>query len=185
MTTPLGTAAAAKIFIALTALPTPTVSQIPALLEQQARPIQKTTSRSAIVVTGAQLTTVVANNDKYEESARPTTLNEKLIGEIRQWSLLNTDWDGEGAAAPSSKSIKEVVSFVRLLDNDILLPEPMLLSSGHVALYWNEGNLYADLEFLGDGRIAYFIKNNGDRHKGVVAFDSQKMPAVFPAIIRA
>ena len=41
------------------------------------------------------------------------------------------------------------------------------------------------LEFLGDGRIAYFIKNNGDKHKGVVAFDSQKIPVVFPAIIRS
>ncbi len=52
----------------------------------------------------------------------------------------------------------------------------MLLSSGHTALFWNEDNLYADIEFLGDGRIAYFIKKNGDKHKGVLEFKSQKMP---------
>ena len=85
---------------------------------------------------------------------------------------------------PMAQSIKEAVSFVRLLDDSILLPEPMLLSSGHAALYWNEGGLYADIEFLGNGRIAYFIKSNGDKHKGVLTFDSQKMPALFPALIR-
>jgi len=61
----------------------------------------------------------------------------------------------------------------------------MLLASGHVALYKNENGLYADIEFLGDGRIAYFIKRNGDKHKGVLTFDSQKMPAVFSALLSA
>src|SRR5690606_5941498 len=102
----------------------------------------------------------------------------------RSWSLLETNWDGEGALAPSPESLKQAVSFVRLL-SDIPLPEPMLLSSGRAALYWNENNLYADLEFLEDGRIAYFIKNNGDKHKGVLAFNSEEMPAVFPALIKA
>lgn len=185
MTTTLGTAAAANLFLALTAAAAPTVSQIPALLEQPARTIEKITSRSPIALMGAQFATTVANDDQYEVPVRPTTLSEKLIGEIRQWSLLGANWDGEGADAPLPKSLKEVVSFVRLLGNDIMLPEPMLLGSGHAALYWNEGDLYADLEFLGDGRIAYFIKKNGDRHKGVVTFDSQKMPAVFPTLIRA
>ncbi|MGH8580746.1 MAG: hypothetical protein ACREVK_11740 [Gammaproteobacteria bacterium] len=147
-TTSPGTASAANLFVALAVLPIPTVSQIPTVLEQQTHPILKTTSRSPILATDARVTTIIANHDKYEESARSTTFHEKLIGEIRRWSLLSADWDGEGAATPSTPSMKEAVSFIRLLGDDITLPEPMLLGSGHAALYWNEGSLYADLYSL-------------------------------------
>lgn len=111
------------------------------------------------------------------------TQKEKLASEIRGWSLLDDDWDGEGGLKPVNQSIKEAISFVALLDEKPILPEPMLLSSGHTALFWNEDNLYADIEFLGDGRIAYFIKKNGDKHKGVLEFKSQKMPPVFTALL--
>lgn len=182
MTKSLGTAAFANFFIALTVTPVPTVSQI---VEQQPRPIPRTTSRLALMATNIQLPTMVANDNNYEESVRLTTPYENIIGELRQWNLLGANWDGEGGATPEAQSIKEAVSFVRLLDDNMALPEPMLLASGRAALYWNDGDLYADLEFLGDGRIAYFIKNHGDKHKGILTFDSQKMPAVFPALIWA
>ena len=67
------------------------------------------------------------------------------------------------------------MAFVRLLDDIVELPEPMLLGSGHAGLFWKTDKLYADLEFLGDGRIAYFIEYEGEgKHKGVVKFDSEK-----------
>lgn len=186
-TTILGTAAATKLFLAMTVLPVPTVSDIPRALELQSRSVQKTTTRSSGIVPGITIgpsaTTVYIVEDKYAGSTRQTTSCEELVGEIRGWSLLGADWDGEGAVTPLRQSLKEAVSFVRLL-GEISLPEPMLLGSGHAALYWNEDNLYADLEFLGDGRIAYFVKRHGDKHKGVLAFDSTEMPVVFPALIR-
>jgi hypothetical protein len=179
-----GTASIAQVFIAaLTVLPAPSVSQIPIVLEQ---PVRSTANlRSSILKADSQVTTDVADYAQCEWLVRPTTEHEKLIGEIRNWNLLGSDWDGEGSAMPSVQSMKEAISFIGLLDEDIALPEPMLLSSGHAALYWNGDELYADIEFLGDGRIAYFIKKNGDKHKGVLAFDSQKMPGVFPALLRA
>lgn len=182
--TPSGTADVAKLFfVAALATSSPTVSDLPKMLGQQTRLAPVSTSRSSIAGVNSQATTIVANDDNYESVVRQTTPNEKLIGEIRGWNLLDANWDGEGAAAPSAQSIKEAVSFVRLLE-DIALPDPMLLASGHTALYWNEGDLYADIEFLGDDRIAYFIKSHGDKHKGVLAFNSQKMPAVFPTLLR-
>lgn len=111
--------------------------------------------------------------------------HENIMGELRQFNLLDANWDGEGAAKPKSSSVKEAVSFVRVLGDVVVLPEPMLLATGNAALYWNEGGLYADVEFLGDGRIAYYIKRNGDKHKGVLAFDSLKMPDVLPALLSA
>lgn len=190
--TSLGTATAFQLFAGfLVASSSATAMESPRALESFARPAQKTASRFSIDLLASQATTILTNDDQYEESPRLvvqyerlTTEHEKLIGEIRGWSLLDADWDGEGAMAPSIQSIKEAVSFIRLID-DINLPEPMLLASGHAALYKNESNFYADIEFLGDGRIAYFIKRNGDKHKGVLTFDSQKMPAVFPALFSA
>ena len=188
LATTLGTAAAAaKLFLVMSVVPAPTVSDIPRVLEHQSRPVQKTTTRSCEIppwIERPHATTVYVVEDKYAGSTRQTTSWEELVGEIRSWSLLAANWDGEGAVTPLRQSLREAVSFVRLLDA-ISPPEPMLLSSGHAALYWNEDNLYADLEFLGDGRIAYFVKRHGDKHKGVLAFDSTEMPVVFPALIRA
>lgn len=59
----------------------------------------------------------------------------------------------------------------------------MLLASGNAGLYLNQDILYADIEFLSEGRISYFIKRGNDRHKGVLAFDNEKMPTVLQALI--
>ena len=194
----LGTSAkAAQVLAGILAISSPaTASEFPRTLEHYARPAQKATSRISFDRPASNTTSIIANDEKYSDAAysdaaesaiqldRLTTQHEKLIGEIRSWSLLGADWDGEGALAPSAQSIKEAVSFTRLL-SDVALPEPMLLASGHVALYKNESELYADIEFIGDGHIAYFIKRNGDKHKGVLKFDSQKLPAVFTVLLSA
>ena len=122
--------------------------------------------------------------DSSSECARSTTVYENIIGEIRQWHLLRDNWDSEGAIAPNPDSIREAVSFVRLLNDNFALPEPMLLASGHAALFWNDEGLYADIEFLGDRRIAYFIKKNGCRHKGILTFDKRTMPVVLQTLIK-
>lgn len=182
MTATVGTATVAKIFIAIGVAQVPTVSTLPEAFEAQVRPAHKLASRTHQSTQKVAATTV-ANDETFSASSRATTSVEKLIGEIRNWALFDSNWDGEGSAKPSMASIKEVVSFARLLETAAQEPEPMLLASGHTALFWNDGNLYADLEFLGDSRIAYFIKKNGDKHKGVVGFDSENMPAVFQALI--
>ncbi|MBI3774594.1 MAG: hypothetical protein HY273_03415 [Gammaproteobacteria bacterium] len=196
MTYPLSTATAANFIIALMTISSvPTLSQIPNTSEQQIRPAQKTTTRSptaesegvlpSAYVTQTTSIPAILATAQYSESDRPTTLKEMLVGELRGWGLLNADWDGEGAAAPDARSLKEAVSFISLLGESDILPEPMLHSSGHAGLFWKDDSLYADVEFLGDGRAAYYIERQGDKHKGVIKFDSQKMPAVFPALLRA
>ena len=144
---------------------------------------------SAATAAGGTVATfldIKASEAPIAQGERATTAMEKLIGEIRRWALLSANWDGEGAAAPSVASLKESVAFVRLLGDARELPDPMLLSAGHVGLFWKTDKVYADLEFLGDGRIAYFIEQEGEgKHKGVVRFDSEKMPAVFPALLHS
>lgn len=178
----ISTATAAKLFIAISVAQAPTVSTIPGALEPTVRSAQKPTTK-IFQATQSSVITTVATHETFDVSARETTSLEKLIGEIRNWALFEADWDGEGSVQPSAASIKEIVSFARLINTETQYPEPMLLASGHTALFWNGDGLYADLEFLGDNRIAYFIKKNSDQHKGVVKFDSESMPVVFQAIL--
>jgi hypothetical protein len=113
---------------------------------------------------------------------RDTTWQEHIIGELRRWRLFPSNWDGEGADAPSQNSVAEAIRFSRLLSEDVAA-EPMMFASGRAGLYWRNPSLYADLEFLGDGRIAYYIEQNGDKHKGVVKFDAREMPDLFEALL--
>lgn len=190
---------AAIINIVALMLPVPsTASPIPDTLEPQARqirPVQKTATQITppesdgdhVSPHKVRMTSIdpILYVAQYGDSDRSTTLPEKIVGELRSWSLLSANWDGEGAAAPDAGSLKEAVSFVRLFGEGDTLPEPMLHASGHAGLFWKDDNLYADIKFLGDGRVAYYIERQGDKHKGVLKFDSQKMPAVFTTLLRA
>jgi hypothetical protein len=130
----------------------------------------------------SELSTEVPQPLVLPQSIRETTPIERAVGELRRWVELPDDWDGEGAARPIPNSLREAAAFTRLLPSARLV-EPMLHADGRAGLYLRTGTLYADIEFLGDGRAAYYIESNGDKHKGVVSFDSKKMPPVFDALL--
>lgn len=118
------------------------------------------------------------------EPERATTAIEEVIGQLRSWSLFTANWDGEQALAPVPQSLRDATAFVSIWPPDKEPPAPMLLSSGHAGLFLESDTLYADLEFLGDGRVTYYIEHPGvGKHKGVVKFDREAMPAVFSALI--
>lgn len=114
---------------------------------------------------------------------RPTTELEKIVGQFRRWAALETDWDGENASAPIPNSLLQAQNFTSLITESMPIPEPMMNPTGRAGLFWNMSNLYADLEFLPDGKIAYYIEKNKDKHKGVVTFNSEEMPVVFTTLL--
>lgn len=116
---------------------------------------------------------------------RETSEYERVVGELRSWRMLGANWDGEGAAAPNDRSIREAVGFVGLLATGVRLPEPMLHASGNAGLFWKNESDYADLEFLGDGQLAYYVERDQGKHKGVVKFDQRKVPPVLEALLSA
>lgn len=182
MATNFGTAAAANLFLAVTLAQAPTVSTAPNAYQS----IAKTSPVRTYQGHSESATQSVANDDLFEVASRETTAQETLIGTMRNWSHLEDNWDGEGAAKPIGDSIREAVAFARLCTSSITEdPDPMLTASGHAALFWNTDDLYADIEFLGDERIAYFVKRNTDKHKGVVSFDSENLPTVLQALLSA
>lgn len=115
---------------------------------------------------------------------RATTANEYVIGELRRYRTLDENWDGEGAAAPQSNSLIGAEEFVRLLPGNVPAPAPMLNATGRAGLFWEQDGLYADVEFLGDGRATYYVERDGGKHKGVVQLRPKKMPAVLESLLR-
>jgi hypothetical protein len=109
MATTLGTAAAAAAMNLVT-LVTP-ASTMPPPMEHPVRATQRLPSRTWIPPTFTKVATTVAIDRIYEDFVRATTAYENIIGELRRWSLLPANWDGEGAAKPDSQSIKEAPCF--------------------------------------------------------------------------
>jgi hypothetical protein len=188
-----GTAAAANAILAMQLLTSPvtTVSKLHELSEDRAPIMVKQSSLSPLLDerlpsdASTVLPAAAADLIRADEQPRETSDPERIIGELRSWSLLSANWDSEGANAPSEVSLRQAVAFVRRLTKEQRLPDPMLLSSGHAGLSWDDANLVADLEFLPDGRITYYIERNGDKHKGVLQFDRTELPPVLAHLVRA
>jgi hypothetical protein len=138
-----------------------------------ARPVRTTLESPADEVVYFEETSPVV---ALQIAERETTEREHAIAELRRWRALAANWDGEGAAMPVASSLKAASAFACALNNDHLAPQPMLHTSGLAGLYWKTESLYADLEFLADGRVAYYVERGNDRHKGVVAFDGSNIP---------
>ena len=149
---------------------------------------RRTSSRTSFGVQESQSVagaSVTGLTEIDSSALRPTTELEKLVGELRSWLLFTANWDGEGAEQPFYPSLKQAESFARLFDSSANIPEAMLNANGHAGLFWKAPGLYADLEFLGDGRLAYYIERNRDKHKGVTRFNSQEVPAVLKVLLCA
>lgn len=115
---------------------------------------------------------------------RETSNAEIAVGDLRRWAAFSENWDGEGASLPNKASLKAASNFVRLLSELAEDVSPMLNANGRAGLNWNAGDFYADLEFLGDGRIAYFIEKSSDRHKGIVSFETRTVPPVLTTLLQ-
>jgi hypothetical protein len=100
-----------------------------------------------------------------------------VLNECRKFKRLKDNWDGEGALSPDTRSVSFAENFVCLLDESFGVPETMLHTNGRLGLFWNDNGVYADLEFIPDGSIAYYIKNKNNIFKGITAFNGVDIPA--------
>lgn len=162
-------------------------SRLPYQVREQIRlPIDSRSSLAGGL--GAEFV-IVAGGDGNTHAAtalaRETSEQEHLIAVFRAWEALGPNWDGEGAKVPNITSLRAASAFVCAMDRDSLMPEPMLHDSGRAGLFWQSANLYADLEFLESGSIAYYVERGADRHKGVAAFDGRNLPDVFARLLAA
>lgn len=116
---------------------------------------------------------------------RVTSDHERSIAAIRSWSILEPNWDGEGAVAPSEKSLRVATEFICNLDRKKLAPVEMLHANGRIGLLWDEEEegLYGEIEFVSDQRIAYFFQTSKGKHKGELEYSGGEISEVFNALI--
>jgi hypothetical protein len=77
-----------------------------------------------------------------------------LTGKLLAFLKYKANWDQEQACPPSVDAIYDAVDFLSFFPQGIPIPKPMVLASGDVALYWDDGDIYAEIGF--DGSHTYY-----------------------------
>lgn len=151
-----------------------------------ARSLPISSSISGLSTSDNEFTFITASVlDGQTAFTRETNEQEHTIAILRSWRKYSDNWDHEMAKAPNPTSLQSAISFVSSLSNEFMMPEPMLHDSGRTGLFWGEDQLYADLEFLEDGSIAYYMEYGEEQSKGVVEFDKHNVPSVFKPLLTA
>ena len=82
------------------------------------------------------------------------------MGEISNYRTLATASSEEIDVWSYDDAIDQALSFIASLPANIPLPKPMLLSR-QVAIYWDFGAVYAEIDFDGSGHIDAYGKRPG------------------------
>ena len=103
----------------------------------------------------------------------PADLAVAQLLRMEEW---DADWDGNGAAKPLGFSLKDARAFVRALSPESIIPKATLHADGHTILFVNGPEAYAELEFLEDHRIGFYVRRGGDEWTDEISFDGRTLP---------
>ncbi len=103
----------------------------------------------------------------------PADLAVAQLLRMEEW---DADWDGNGAAKPLGFSLKDARAFVRALSPESIMPKATLHANGHTILFVNGPEVYAELEFLEDHRIGFYVRRGGDEWTDEISFDGRTLP---------
>jgi hypothetical protein len=101
---------------------------------------------------------------------------DAAIAQLLRLEKLEADWDGSEAAKPIDYSLKDARNFVRKLSPDSVIPRATLHADGHAILFMREPDIYAELEFLGNGKIDYFVRRGEQKWSDEFSFDGRSLP---------
>lgn len=107
---------------------------------------------------------------------QPKTQADRTIAQLIRFQNLDDDWDGSGAARPLSQSIKDARRFIRSLAPESVIPRATLHADGHAVLLLHGANLYAELEFLGQNRISFYARRDGQEWGDEFSFNGGALP---------
>jgi hypothetical protein len=107
----------------------------------------------------------------YERS--PADLAVAQLLRMEKW---DADWDGHGAARPLEFSLKDARAFVRALSPESIIPKATLHADGHTILFVKSAAVYAELEFLEDRRIGFYVRRGGEEWTDEISFDGRALP---------
>jgi hypothetical protein len=108
--------------------------------------------------------------------ASPLTQADRTIFSLRAFEKFQADWDGNGAEKPSLISIRDAREFIRSLAPESAIPRATLHADGHAILFLRGADSYAELEFLGNGKIGYFARRGDQEWSDEISFTGQNLP---------
>ncbi|HEY1934388.1 MAG TPA: hypothetical protein VGG99_20460 [Acetobacteraceae bacterium] len=85
--------------------------------------------------------------------------------EIMSYVALQDNWDQEGANAPHPEAMNDALRMLEATPFEVGAPKPMVLASGDIALYWDYGEVYAEIGFDGSG--TYYAYATAPDHEPV------------------
>lgn len=86
----------------------------------------------------------------------------RALNAFDHYKVLEDDWDGEGAEAPSVESLNDAMYFMRVLGSKISeIPEarPMIDADGVPGIFWSFNSKYLSASFYGDFSLTYFYRD--------------------------
>lgn len=87
---------------------------------------------------------------------------DRLEAELLSYRDLKEGWDGYSGVPASTQAVDDAVAFLKQRPADISLPYPQLGSDGEVGLYWQTGEVFADVGFRGDGEYSVYASYTGE-----------------------
>jgi len=115
-------------------------------------------------------------------AASPQTAADLTVSKLLSFEQFDRNWDGNDAAKPDPQSIQAARFFIRSLSPGSKIPEPTLHANGNVLLFVNEGDRYAEIEFVDGNRIEFYARQGDHQWSDEVSFDGGSLPAGLPEI---
>lgn len=94
---------------------------------------------------------------------------ESITNTVKEYGLLENDWDGYNGHAPNATAIADALHFLALLPRNIPSPIPGVAGDGEVGFSWKHEETYIEVSFYGDGKIIFHAS-----HEGVVLFADEQ-----------
>jgi hypothetical protein len=127
-------------------------------------------------------------NEAFEHSHALFGSKAEAIGEL--YAILHEcsadNWDGRGAVAVSPRAVRTAEEFIRVLPQNVPLPDVTPEPDGSVGLDWSESSTRVFSVSFGPGpRLAYAWLDGTDRGHAVARFDGEAIPCRILSGIRA
>lgn len=106
----------------------------------------------------------------------PATAADRAVADLVRFAALDSNWDGNNAARPIGQSLLEARHFIRSLSPESIIPSAALHADGHAVLLLQKGNAYAELEFLGEKRIGFYARRDGQEWGEEFVFTGGGLP---------
>jgi len=123
------------------------------------------------VISGADIRIETATSDTAPLVITVDDVASEQIAHLLAFRDLREGWDGESAAAPAAKAVRDALRFLRVAGPLAGRLEPTLHVDGSVILEANNG-LSGALRFVGDGRLVFAAPGG----HGELWFDGKSVP---------